>query len=206
MSNKTNKIVALGSLVALTGGCQSAKNVSETNDTTENPKVVDATVPADSLSLVQRLRELTALKYDTSLAVVEGRPMCYVMASPIKEDYVCPVCASTTPSTTYANGNIRSIRAKVEEIKKMGYDVVLDESGYCSHCSGKEVERPELVFKIRFSENAPYHTAKSNIYADYDATARFLKGSKDDIEVLLNARKDNEKVFAIIKKMTGLDY
>jgi hypothetical protein len=175
------------------------------NNTAIDTNVVDTKAPADSLSLVQRLRELTALKYDTSLTVVEG-PMCYVMASPMKEDYVCPVCASTTPSTTYANGNIRSIRAKVEEIKKMGYDVVLDESGYCSHCSGKEVERPELVFKIRFSENAPYHTAKSNIYADYDATARFLKGSKDDIEVLLNARKDNEKVFAIIKKMTGLDY
>ena len=205
MSNKTNKIVALGSLVALTGGCQSAKNVSETSDNTANPKVVDATVPADSLSLVQRLRELTALKYDTSLAVVES-PMCYVMASPMKEDYVCPVCDTKTPSTAYANGNIRSIRAKVEEIKKMGYDVVLDESRYCSHCSGKAVEHPELIFMIRFSENSPYHIAKSNIYAEYQATATFLKGNKDDIEVLLNARKDNEKVFAIIKKMTGLDY
>lgn len=200
MSKKVNKVIALGSLVALTGGCESAQNITETTNT----NVVDTKAPADSLSLVQRLRELTALKYDTSLAIVEG-PMCYVMASPMKEDYVCPVCATATPSTAYANGNIRSIRKKVEEMKMMGYDVLLDESSYCSHCSGKPVERPELVFKIRFSKGAPYHTAKSNIYAEYDAVASFLKSDKD-IEFLMKARKDNEGIFAIIKKMTGLSY
>lgn len=200
MTKKVNKVIALGSLVALGGGCESAHNMSETTNT----NVVDTKAPADSLSLVQRLRELTALKYDTTLAIVEG-PMCYVMASPMKEDYVCPVCNTKTSSTAYANGNIRSIRGKVEEMKMMGYDVVLDESGYCSHCSGKPVERPELVFKIRFSKNAPYHIAKSNIYAEYDAVASFLKSNKD-IALLLKTRNDKEEVFAIIKKMTGLSY
>ena len=90
-------------------------------------------------------------------------------------------------------------------MKQMGYDVALDESAYCSHCSGKPVERPELVFKIRFSKGAPYHTAKSNIYAEYDAVAAFLKSNKD-IELILKVRNDKEEVIAIIKKMTGLSY
>jgi hypothetical protein len=52
MSKKVNKVIALGSLVALTGGCESTQKMSETTDA----NLVETKTPADSLSLVQRLR------------------------------------------------------------------------------------------------------------------------------------------------------
>lgn len=203
MSNKVNKVIAIGSLVAMVGGCKSSDKIVESTNDGKNQWVEDNSGMADSVALVQRLKELATLKYDTVLPM---SAMCYSIASPIQEDYVCPTCGTATPSTAFANGNIKSIVKKVEQMKMMGYDVKLDQSNYCEHCSGKKVEKPELVFMIRFSKDAPYHIAKSNIYAEYEAVAQFLRSKNDFVTFVNNDKSTAEENFLIIKKMTGLSY
>ena len=201
MSKKVK--IAIGSLLALVSGCKSSDEVVDSVAENKNQTIKTSNDMADSLALVQRLKDLTTLKYDTVLPM---SAMCYSVAVAMEEDYVCPVCGTKTASTTFNNGNIRSISQKVEQIKMMGYDVKLDQSKYCQHCSGKKVEKPELVFMIRFSKDAPYHTAKSNIYAEYDVVAQFLRSKDDFLNFVNNNKTIAEENFLIIKKMTGLSY
>jgi ribosomal protein S27AE len=120
-------------------------------------------------------------------------------------DYVCPYCGDTIKER-YSNWNIydmSGIAAIVEQIKAMEYDVVLDKREFCPHCSGKSIENPELIFKIRFSSDAEYHIVKSNISYEYQCLLAFLSdkatyfGSYGEEYAL----HDNT---AIIQKMTGL--
>ena len=205
MRRKTNKIAALSGLVALTGGCESAKPVASSESSNSQETLKNTISMVDSASLVQRLKELTAVEFDTNSELNElkivSHAMCYIVASPQEQDYECSKCGAKTPSTAYSNGNIRSIRTLVNQIKALGYDVVLDESMFCSACSGMKHERPELIFKIRFSKNAEYHSAKSNVYDEYETVHQFLLG-KDNFLKYYPGRLD--KKFRIIEKMLGI--
>jgi hypothetical protein len=204
MRRKTNKIAALSGLVVLTGGCESAKPVASSESSNSQETLKNTISMVDSASLVQRLKELAAVEFDTNsdeLRVV-SHAMCYIVASPQEQDYECSKCGAKTPSTAYSNGNIRSIRLVVNDIKALGYDVVLDESMFCSACSGMKHERPELIFKIRFSKNAEYHSAMSNVYDDYQTVYQFLLGKDNFLKYYSNGSLD--KKFRIIEKMLGI--
>jgi hypothetical protein len=123
--------------------------------------------------------------------------MCYDPAvEEHYEDYICSHCGNTIKGK-YANWtihNINQIDELVNKIKKLEYDVVLDKTEFCPFCSKKNVENPELIFSIRFSDEDEYHIARSNIVNEYQCLFEFLsnpdeyKGSRE-----------------IIKKMTGLE-
>lgn len=206
MRKKTNKIAALSGLVVLTGGCESAKPVASSDSSNSQETLKNTISMVDSASLVQRLKELTAVEFDTNSELNELRivshAMCYIVASPQEQDYECSKCGAKTPSTAYSNGNIRSIRNLVNDIKALGYDVVLDESMFCSACSGMKHERPELIFKIRFSKNAEYHSAKSNVYDEYETVYQFLLGKDNFLKYYSMGNLD--KKFRIIEKMLGI--
>ncbi len=206
MRRKTNKIAALSGLVVLTGGCESAKPVASSESSNSQETLKNTISMVDSASLVQRLKELAAVEFDTNSELNElkivSHAMCYIVASPQEQDYECSKCGAKTPSTAYNNGNIRSIRILVNDIKALGYDVVLDESMFCSACSGMKHERPELIFKIRFSKNAEYHSAMSNVYDEYETVYQFLLGKDNFLKYYSNGSLD--KKFRIIEKMLGI--
>ncbi len=203
MKKKRNKILVLGSLVAVSSGCETAKQATSPSVVSDGSTIIiDKQQIEDSLSLVERLKELTAVQYDTQMLM---SAMCYAMAAPIEEDYVCVKCESKTPSTTYKNANIRNIRKKIEQMQMMGYDVRLNESQYCDKCSGKKIKNPELIFEIRFSKNTPYHSAASNIASEYDAVLQFFTSKEAFIEFVENNKQKAESTMLVIKKMTGLD-
>lgn len=199
--DKKNTAILLGGIIALSGSCESTKNVDVVSGEVSDNRLSGEQMLLDSTTLVKRLQQLSVVEYDTVMPPVA---MCYSMAADIEENYQCPICNSETPSTVYNNGNIKSIRTIVEEIKAMGYDVILDETMFCSHCSGKENSRPELIFKIRFSEKSAYHKVRSNVYAEYQLVSIFLKGEKTFVEYVNASHKTADECLKIVEKMTGL--
>lgn len=195
------KIVAIGGAVAVASSCSTSNQVAENDKGQEYDGLKKNGVATDSESLVKRLKALATADYDTFEL---PNAMCYSVAMPIEENYVCPKCGAKTASTTYKNGNVRSIRGIVAEIKAMGYDVVLDESQYCHKCNGSKEEYPELRFKIRFSKDAEYHVAGSNTSSDYSAVKAFFEGEKVFREFVANNRDEAKRTLKIVEKMTGL--
>jgi len=120
---------------------------------------------------------------------------CYDPAIPEYRDYVCTYCKNVIKEK-YSNWMVRSID-QIDEIfkniKGLGYDVVLDKTEFCPKCSKKEIQKPELIFKIRFSEEDDYHIVRSNIVNEYQCLYDFLK-NPDEFT--------GDKT--IIRKMTGL--
>ena len=203
MKDIKKKLIAIGGAATIATSCSVNENVTKSNpsaDETSDAKQ-QKTTTSDSTSLVQRLKVLATAQYDT---IALPNAMCYSIAAPMEENYVCPKCGAETASTAYANGNIRSIRNVVKDIKSMGYDVLLDESQYCQKCSAKKFENPTLCFKIRFSKNAEYHVAYSNASADYYAVKAFFEGEKSFKTYVSNNRDEAERTLKIVEKMTGL--
>ncbi|MBO4740952.1 MAG: hypothetical protein J5605_04820 [Bacteroidales bacterium] len=200
MNNKTKTALALGGITVLAGACGTTREQATVNPDTDSK---NATIDTKE-SLEKRLKELTAVRYDTAQLL---SAMCYSMAAPIEEDYTCPVCGGTTPSTSYQNGNIRSISKVVDDIKALGYDAILDEREFCQKCSGKRIGHPSLIFKIRLRPNDDYHAVKSTVYEDYNTLYNFLKSESTDdfVNFVSNNKKKAEKAFETIKKMTGLE-
>ena len=130
----------------------------------------------DRETLEQRLKELSETEY---LGGYSPGAMCYVPASPISENYCCPVCGHTTVSDSSGSWVINDIRKIVKQIKNFGYDVVLDEHEFCDFCSINEKIRKDnrqLIFKIRFSTDSKYHISKSNNPENYRCVLAFLEG------------------------------
>jgi len=112
------------------------------------------------------------------------------------EDYICSHCGNTIKGK-YSGWTIHIINTIddiVKKIKDLGYDVILDKTEFCPICSKKNIENPELIFQIRFSEEADYHTVRSNIENEYQCLYDFLSNPVE--------YKGNRE---IIKKMTGLE-
>jgi len=203
---KTGIIAALSGVVVLPGCDSALKEQIDTEVPGRNlpPREQSGTnIPnADSLRLEERLKELSQTKYDGELAM---GAMCYVMAIPMHVDYVCSYCGDTIKDRydDWEVYNINRIEEVVKQIKNLGYDVVLDKTEFCPHCSKGNIENPELLFKFRFSSNATYHIAKSNIINDYQCLLAFLSNQDKYLGGFgeEHALYDN---IAIIQKMTGL--
>ena len=203
--SKKKEVIAMAGLAALAGACGTTKDTASAtadNDTAAG-KSERTVPPADSTALAKRLQKLKEVRYDTTPLPIA---MCYSMAAPIEENYVCPVCGKETSSTAYQNGNIRSIRGVVEGMRSIGYDVQLDESQFCHNCNGKKEDYPSLKFRISLNKNGHYHEAYSNVYDDYSNLFIFLKYSdkKEFVKSVSNNKQEAEKAFAAIEKMTGL--
>lgn len=198
--------MALLGIATMAGSCGTTRNQAATTPQTgtegdtQLPKIQH---PADSASLAKRLQRLKEVRYDTTELPIA---MCYSMAAPIVENYVCPVCGKETPSTSYQIGNMRSIRQVVENMKNLGYDVQLVESEFCQYCNGKKMDYPSLKFRISMNKNGYYHEAYSNLYDDYANLMTFLvcEKKKDFVNSVSNNKTEAEKVFRSIEKMTGL--
>jgi len=121
--------------------------------------------------------------------------MCYVPKLDNYLNYVCSHCGNTIKEKyeSWTVRNIKQIGNIVNQIKKLNYDVILDKTEYCLHCSKKDIQNPELIFKIRFSETADYHVVRSNIINEYQLLFEFLKNP--------DKYTGNRE---IIRKMTGL--
>lgn len=194
MKNKNLKIgvIAVLSTVATAQSCGSR---SQKTEQTEDVKIED-----DSLRLEQRLIELSKTDYVGELAM---GAMCYESVIYRYIDYICPYCKDTIRGSSWDLNNRDAIESIFDKIKAEGYDVVLDKTEFCPHCSGKSIDRPEYIFKMRFSSNADYHIARSNIASDYQCVLDFILGN----EIF---QRENESESAIhdnidiIQKMTGL--
>ena len=197
-----NKKIKLGLIAGGISGVMAIQGCdAQTVTQTVNEPIVNNS-SADSIKLEERLKALSQTEYTAQLAM---GAMCYEPAVPEYVDYVCSYCGNTIKEKyddwqIYEMNRIENI---VKQIKEQGYDVVLDKTEFCSHCSKKEIAYPELIFKIRFSENADYHTVKSNISSEYQCLLSFISNEKtffDDYDYE-SSLSDN---IAIIQKMTGL--
>ena len=192
-----NRKVEIGLIAALSGlvatpGCNSQSG----------EPIVANNLNTDSIKLEQRLKELFQTEYSGELA---WGAMCYEPMAPAHVDYVCSHCGEIIKEKldNWMVFTINKIDEIVTRIKNLGYDVVLDKTEFCPHCSKSDIENAELVFKMRFSIKADYHIAKSNIINDYLCLLAFLSNQDTysdtwDYEYTLH---DN---IAIIQKMTGL--
>ena len=203
MSKNSGKKIAMLGLAALTGACGSTDKQTVSTAPDDSGQLPKIQHPADSATLAKRLQRLKEVRYDTTELPIA---MCYSMAAPIVENYVCPVCGKETPSTSYQIGNMRSIRQVVENMKNLGYDVQLVESEFCQYCNGKKLDYPSLKFRISMNKNGYYHEAYSNLYDDYANLMTFLvcEKKKDFVNSVSNNKTEAEKVFRSIEKMTGL--
>jgi hypothetical protein len=121
--------------------------------------------------------------------------MCYAPPYDGYEDYVCSLCDNIIKEkySGWMVLSINSIEEIVNQIMDLDYDVVLDKAEFCPNCSQKNIENPEIIFKIRFSEEPGYHIARSNIVNEYQCLFEFLSNP----DKFTGNR-------AIIQKMTGL--
>jgi len=123
--------------------------------------------------------------------------MCYEpMIEEQYMDYICSHCDNTIKGK-YGNWiiyNINTIEDIVNQIKDLDYDVILDKTEFCPYCSKKNIENPELIFQIRFSDEADYHTVRSNIINEFQCLHEFLSNPDE--------YTGNRE---IIQKMTGLE-
>ena len=121
--------------------------------------------------------------------------MCYIVAFEEYVDYLCSHCGVTIKGK-HGNRmifNIYSIDETVAQMKTLGYDVILDKTEFCPYCSKKNIENPELIFCIRFSDEVDYHFVRSNIINEYRCLLEFLSNPEE--------YTGNRE---IIQKMTGL--
>jgi len=146
----------------------------------------------------EALKELAAAL--GGLAMIPGckllpGAMCYDPVAPYPKDYVCSYCNNTIKDKYdgYLLYSINLIEETVNHIKMLEYDAGLDKTEFCPKCSQKNIEKPELIFRFRFSDETEYHIARSNIISDYQCLLVFLS---------------NPDGFTgdqtIIQKMTGL--
>jgi len=185
---KLGVLAAVGSIVALPG-C--------------NVKPKPYVINGDSVRLETKLLKLSKKRHKPEKDQLFTGAMCYIVM-PVPDmsnlgDYVCPYCGDTVRNK-YDKGKNDDIKAILDIVYRMGsegYDVVLDSREFCPRCSGKNIESPELIFKIRFSDKGSYHIAKSNVRAEYWTVLDFLQKE--------NAGKNLDKTnVETIQKMTGL--
>ena len=129
---------------------------------------------------------------------------CYMVMPEYIDDYVCSICGNTIKKkySNYLILTINNIEQIVNQIMELDYDVVLDKTEFCPYCNKKNIENPELIFKIRFSEEADYHIVRSNIVNEYYCLSEFLSNPDEFLDEQ-DEKKLQEKI-TIIKKMTGL--
>jgi len=203
---KTGIIAALSGIVALPGCDSASREQIDTEVPGRNlpPREQSGTnTPnADSLRLEERLKELSLTKYAGELAM---GAMCYDVMAPVYIDYVCSYCGETVKEkyNDWDVYNMNRIEEVVKQIKNLDYDVVLDKTEFCPHCSKKSIEYPELFFKFRFSNNANYHIAKSNIVNEYQCLLAFLS-NQDKYQGVYDEEYALHDNIMIIQKMTGL--
>ncbi len=191
-------------LAALLGGAIIVPGCAE-----KTPPQATGDAQSDSIRLEERLRKLAKIPHRVPLEILPSA-MCYEIAAPPIVDYVCSICGDTVNGhyRTWDVEFINGIKSVVAEMKALDYDVQIDDREFCPRCYGAEVQQPELIFRFRFSESAPYHEARSNISYEYDCTLAFLQDKKkfkdDDDEWV---KLDRDMVYIIQKMLpigTGL--
>jgi len=164
----------------------------------------DVEVYMDRSILEKRLKKIAQTKH--SKTFIDGMSSCYLMSPPETVDYVCSLCGFTVENeyTKHQVFDIRQVEIIVKKILKLGFDVVFDKSEYCHRCSGSVIEKPEMIFSIRFSTQSDYHVVRSNLVNEYSCLLAFLENKET-----YRLERNNEECplhenAAIIKHMTGL--
>ena len=110
---------------------------------------------AAELTKAELQKQLDELKSKPAPQKLSMGAMCYECAARLDRiEYVCPVCQEKTlhGNTKYTSclSSISSIRLLVEDIRKQGLLVTLDESSYCLKCA-KPANKPRLRLTIPLS-------------------------------------------------------
>ncbi|MBI5544451.1 MAG: hypothetical protein HY901_11210 [Deltaproteobacteria bacterium] len=106
--------------------------------------------------------------------------MCYVMAAqPDTADYTCPKCGQRTHYSKNAAAaeqvrEIASMRAQVRALR--GVDAALDESSFCSKCSGKASPEPTATLVVNLPDGRQHRTEGISP-SDLQLLSEFLAGS-----------------------------
>lgn len=104
----------------------------------------------------QRLLNLSKKPAPKKLSV---GAMCYKVAvTPLRAEYICPVCGEKTLYADYKDtdivNRIPTYRNMIKNIK--GLDIKLDESEFCKKCR-PEMSSPQICLIIRYNEGAKIH-------------------------------------------------
>ena len=187
--------------IALALGMTS-QGYSQSQDQVNDKSSTQNQVIMDSINLEKRLLELSRTKYTGNLSM---GAMCYKVAAPRQTDYTCSHCRTVTRDRldNWQVRKIRKIESIVNQIRNEGYDVILDATGFCRNCTPKEPENPELIFRIRFSDQSGYHTVRSNIVNEYQCLLLFIQGKEKYPGGYGEEYAIHDQIH-IIRKMTGL--
>ncbi len=139
-------------------------------------------VSADSirkLSMDEINLLLSRLENENPPEIVQGA-MCYRVAGPPSvAEYICPVCGEKTiyhdHQTGFIEFRLETARRLAESINSSTeFDVVLDESLYCSFCSEGSIEDACLMLRVRTREGEEISNAVT--VTDLRMLDSFLKG------------------------------
>ncbi len=206
--------------------CSTQQAVTENDETTMSIDKNNSVhiYNQSSKELEERLNRLASQEYKGELF---PGAMCYSIALPSEEEFLCPICNQKIITTSYNSASLEKIKQDVDIIKSLGYDAVLT----CSHKTETYTFPPKLIiiddeivsndsetqtdsidkqrtittltFKIKFSDKEDYHIVNSDIESDYDILVAFLKGA--EIRGSFNgATIPLHDDIDVIQKMTGL--
>jgi hypothetical protein len=120
-------------------------------------KVLDS-VTLNSLTMEQVNGLLARLQLQEPPEPVMGA-MCYeAMAYPAVAEYICPVCGEKTIyedySTPFIEWELQGCRRMVESINELTeFQVTLDETMFCSHCTPDREGDPVLLLRVASTDS-----------------------------------------------------
>jgi broad specificity phosphatase PhoE len=170
------------------------------------PGMKEYQIILDRRTLEERLSRIAKTPYTGNYNFCFA--MCYIPGDfeISYNQYKCHTCGKETKYESSILYSLENSKGYVENINntRLQIDAVVDEREYCSHCTGKGIDSPMPVFKIRFSPNEEYHEARTGDDEDYKCILAFFKGqdsydnSQSDVTYPLNEQIDQ------LVKMTGL--
>lgn len=164
-----------------------------------------------SLSKEELIAQLKALSESETHESIHMGAMCYSPAPPQAQKVKCESCGKIFVEHDWMRSRT-GIKKKVEEIKKLGYDVKVE--NVCAACASKLGIKDEdgealfegrlyNVFYFKTKDEEHYHVSESSDEDDYKAVLAFLKNEPTytDYYDATHLIKDE---LDVIKRMTGI--
>lgn len=160
-----------------------------------------------SLSKEKLIAQLKALSKSETPESIHMGAMCYSPAPPQAQKVKCESCGKIVEEYDWMNSRT-GIKKEVEEIKKLGYDVKVE--NVCAACATKLGISEALferqlysVFCFRTKDDKHYHVSESSNENEYKAVLAFLKNEPTytDYYDATHLIKDE---LDVIKRMTGV--
>ncbi len=197
-SKEYAKVLLSASVLPLVmDACSTTQSIADGDTTTQNAekdKLRTVTMKT-SQELEDRLNQLAKEEYKG-----ERFPgaMCYAMASPIEEEFQCPICGSKIISTNYEQRSLESIKRDVDIIKTFGYDAIL----VCTH-------KQATIETYQYPPEPPTTIAdEDSLYINTETKAKTKTETKEvtETELTFKIRFSDKEDYHVVNSNIESDY